>query len=103
MLMHLITFILSAPPGALGDRRIRCSNGICLPDDYNKMDLPGIKPIHIDTQIFLMEIYEVNERDLTIHINLFMTFSWQDNRLNFTAAREPAVNEEFEFSPALLK
>ena len=62
--------------------------------DYNKMDLPGIKPIHIDTQIFLMEIYEVNERDLTIHINLFMTFSWQDNRLNFTSVQETSVDVE---------
>ena len=37
-----------------------CSSGVCLPKDYNKMDLPGMKPIHIDTQILLMEIYEVS-------------------------------------------
>ena len=97
MLVYLVTFFMSAPPGALGNRRMPCSSGICLPDDYNKMDLPGIKPIHIDTQIFLMEIYEVNERDLTIHINLFMTFSWQDNRLNFTSAMETSVDVNKQF------
>ena len=68
-----------------------------MPVDYNKMDLPGIKPIHIDTQMFLMEIYEVNERDLTIHINLFMTFSWRDNRLNFTSAKETSVDVDKRF------
>ena len=71
-------------PSAFGDT---CSGGICLSADYNKMDLPGEKPINIDAQMFLMEIYEVNQRDLTIHINVIMLFSWHDNRLNFTTAR----------------
>ena len=72
-------------PGTFG---FTCSGGICLPADYNKMDLPGEKPIHIDTQMFLNDIYEVNQRDLTIHIRLFMLFSWRDNRLNFTTTKE---------------
>ena len=75
-----------------------CSSGICLPADYNKMDLPGGKPIHIDTQMFLKEIYEVNQRDLTIHINVIMLFSWRDKRLNFTAAKETSsvdVDKQF--------
>ena len=81
-------------PSAFG---ATCSGGICLPADYNTMDLPGEKPINIDTQMFLMEIYEVNERDLTIHINLFMTFAWQDNRLNFTSAKETSVDVDKRF------
>ena len=75
-----------------------CSSGICLPADYNEMDLPDGKPIHIDTQMLLKEIYEVNQRDLTIHINLNMLFSWHDNRLNFTAAKETSsvdVDKQF--------
>ena len=95
-MLIIVTFLLSAPV-ALGDQGMTCSSGICLPADYNKMDLPGMKPIHIDTQIFLMEIYEVNERDLTIHINLFMTFAWQDNRLNFTSAKETSVDVDKRF------
>ena len=95
-MLIIVTFLLSAPV-ALGDQGMTCSSGICLPADYNKMDLPGMKPIHIDTQMFLMEIYEVNERDLTIHINLFMTFAWQDNRLNFTSAKETSVDVDKRF------
>ena len=77
-------------PSAFG---ATCSGGICLPADYNKMDLPGEKPINIDTQMSLMEIYEVNQRDLTIHINVIMLFSWHDNRLNFTTAKETSSVE----------
>ena len=94
MAMRVICFALLAP-GAFGTT---CSSGICLPVDYNKMDLPGEKPIHIDTQMLPREIYEVNQRDLTIHINVIMLFSWYDNRLNFTTAKETSsvdVDKQF--------
>ena len=58
---YLGALIFSAFGGALGDQGVQCSSGVCLPADYNKMDLPGLKPIHIDTQMLLMEIYEVTE------------------------------------------
>ena len=91
MLMYVAILFLSVST-ALGDQGIICSNGICLPADYNKMDLPGIQPIQIDTQLNLFEIYEVNEKDLTIHISLFMAFSWQDNRLNFTSSKTTSAD-----------
>ena len=91
MLMYLAILSLSVST-ALGDQGIICSNGICLPADYNKMDLPGIQPIQIDTQLNLFEIYEVNEKDLTIHISLSMAFSWQDNRLNFTSRKTTSAD-----------
>ena len=68
-----------------------------MPADYNKMDLPGLKPIHIDTQMLLMEIYEVSETDFTVHVNMFMTFVWQDIRLNFTSTKETSVDVDEEF------
>ena len=91
MLIYVAILLLLAST-ALGNQGIICSNGICLPADYNKMDLPGIQPIQIDTQITLLEVYEVNEKDLTIHISLFMTFSWQDNRLNFTSSNATSAD-----------
>ena len=38
-----------------------CSSGICLPGDYNKMNLPGKKPLRVDAQMYLMEVYEVEK------------------------------------------
>ena len=63
ILCSVVFFTLSASGGVLGDQGVSCSSGVCLPSDYNKMDMPGIKPIHIDTQMLLMEIYEVSEAD----------------------------------------
>ena len=54
---QLATFMFCISGRVVGET---CSSGVCLPKDYNKMDLPGMKPIHIDTQILLMEIYEVS-------------------------------------------
>ena len=84
--------------GTLGKQEVTCSSGVCLPASYNKMDMPpGVKPIHIDTQMLLMEIYEVSEIDFTIHVNMFMTFVWEDNRLNFTSTKETSMDVDEEF------
>ena len=63
MICSVVVLIFLASGGVLGDQGVSCSSGVCLPSDYNKMDMPGIKPIHIDTQMLLMEIYEVSEAD----------------------------------------
>ena len=93
-----LIFVFMAPGGALGEQGVTCSSGVCLPAGYNKMDMPpGVKPIHIDTQMLLMEIYEVGETDFTIHVNMFMTFVWEDNRLNFTSTKETSMDVDEEF------
>ena len=43
------------------DGVMTCSSGICLPGDYNKMNLPGKKPLRVDAQMYLMEVYEVEK------------------------------------------
>ena len=54
MLTYVAMFLLLSASSALGTQEIICSNSICLPADYNKMDLPGEKrPIQIDTQFHL--------------------------------------------------
>ena len=39
----------------------------------------------------------MKENDLTVHISIFLTFSWQDNRLNFTSntAARAEVDKQF--------
>ena len=39
----------------------------------------------------------MEENDLTVHISIFLTFSWQDNRLNFTSntAARAEVDKQF--------
>ena len=97
IIIYSVVLIFLASGGVLGNQGVSCSSGVCLPSNYNKMDMPGIKPIHIDTQMLLMEIYEVSETDFTVHVNMFMTFVWQDNRLNFTSTKETSVDVDEEF------
>ena len=43
------------------------------------------------------EIYKVSETDFTVHVNMFPTFVWQDNRLNFTLTKETTADLDEEF------
>ena len=43
------------------------------------------------------EIYKVSETDFTVHVNMFLTFVWQDNRLNFTLTKETTADVDEEF------
>ena len=51
---QLATFMFCIFGGVFGQT---CSSGVCLPENYNKMDLPGLKPIQIDTQILLIRVF----------------------------------------------
>ena len=39
----------------------------------------------------------MSETDFTVHVNMFMTFVWQDNRLNFTLTKETTADVDEEF------
>ena len=46
MFLHLATSLLSIIPFLVwGEDGVKCSSGICLPADYNRMDMPGGKPL----------------------------------------------------------
>ena len=96
--LHLLLLLLSPSTQASGPSTT-CSSTVCVPDTYNRMDMPRTEagPLHIQTQMILMEVYEVNAKDLTVHINLFMNFIWIDNRLNFTAVSGDKVAMGPEF------
>ena len=37
-----------------------CSSSVCLPENYNKMDLPPVEgPVIVNTTIILIDIFEV--------------------------------------------
>ena len=96
--MHLLMLLLSPSTLASSPSNI-CSSTVCVPDTYNRMDMPKTEagPLQIQTEMILMEVYEVNAKDLTIHINLFMNFIWIDNRLNFTTVSNDKVDMGPEF------
>ena len=62
ILSFLATYLFILPSMVRGEEGVMtCSSGICLPGDYNKMNLPGKKPLRVDAQMYLMEVYEVEK------------------------------------------
>ena len=79
-----------------------CSSSVCLPVDYNKMDMPRCKnlkidkyihfftdffyrngpyPLEIQFQMRLMDIFEINPTDFSIVVSVYFSFRWTENRL----------------------
>ena len=78
MLFSLI--FLSTWKSITAQSKLLCASGVCLPEDYNKLDMP-VEPIEIEISLKLLDIYEINEEDFTMKISLFMELTWVDNRL----------------------
>ena len=76
--------------------------GIFTVDSSYIRSRPPAAGAEVDVVVDVRGVTTISSQRKVAGLNLALTFAWQDNRLNFTA-REPAVNEEFEFSPALLK
>jgi len=74
-----------------------CASGVCLPENYNKLDMP-VESIEIDVSLKLMDIYEINQDDFTMKISLFMELSWIDNRLILTEGDNTSyINLDVDF------
>ena len=74
-----------------------CSSSVCLPDNYNKMDLPPVDgPVIVNTTIILIDIFEVfvignnhypynllkvHPETFTLDLSLYLKFAWKDNRI----------------------
>ena len=74
-----------------------CSNSACIPEDYNKMDLPRPTeggPVVVHTSIFLLDIFKVHSDTFALDLSLSMAFKWRDDRINLTQG-EVTVGESF--------
>ena len=74
-----------------------CSSSVCLPDNYNKMDLPPVDgPVIVNTTIILIDIFEVfvvgnnhylydilkvHPETFTLDLSLYLKLVWKDNRI----------------------
>ena len=61
-----------------------CSRSVCLPGEYNKMDLPETEegePVTITTTILLIDVFKVHPGTFTLDLSLYIRFEWTDNRI----------------------
>ena len=55
---------------------------ICLPEDYQKYDLPTTAgPTNVTVGVDIKDIPKVSDRDFSITINAYFMVKWKDTRL----------------------
>ena len=73
-----------------------CSSEVCLPADYNQMDLPNTRgPLVVKTTILLKDIFEVHPETFTLDLSLYIRLEWVDNRINLTKDGSFSVDKSF--------
>ena len=77
-----------------------CSSSVCIPSTYNKMDMPMLNsddkdPFKVEVSMMLLDIYKINYDDFTMDLNVYMRFSWIDNRLILNETTSADVNVDF--------
>ena len=68
--------------------RMVCSSSVCIPKDYNKLDLPAMQTnekLKVNMSLFLIDIYQINPKTYTFNLNFVLKLKWLDNRINITS------------------
>ena len=63
-----------------GDNCKMFENGICMPHNYNKRQMPSM-PISIDVAISILTLTEVDDKLATVEFLGYIMLAWQDPRL----------------------
>ena len=89
-----VSFILvvTEPPLAMGTLAVNTS--------YNPTRAPA--DTEVSVKIEVLGVTSIDSEQKTAGLHMALTLAWQDPRIMFTQ-RQPNVNEEFEYDPALLK
>jgi hypothetical protein len=83
-----------------------CSSGVCLPPDYNKVDLPPTEqggPVMVETTLFLIDLFDIDPNTLTLHLSMYIRLKWKDNRINVENMTEIYVNIDQDLTDKLWK
>jgi hypothetical protein len=93
----LFSLLVSSTSGKEGMRFTKlCSSSVCIPSTYNKMDTPISEgPLEVGVSLMLLDIYGIDYLDFTMDLNLYMRFSWIDNRVSMNNTENVDVDVNF--------
>ena len=78
-----------------------CSNIVCLPKNYNKMDIPprnnDSNPLVIKMTMRLLDIFDISHEDFSISISISMSITWLDSRVQLIGNKH-FVNLDIDFA-----
>ena len=61
---------------------------ICLPENYQKYDLPlQDEPVNVFIEVHIKDIPKVSDKDFSITLDAYFNVKWQDERLQSTFFR----------------
>ena len=93
------TFLLTTISKSDASDRMVCSSSVCIPKDYNKLDLPAVQAdekLKVNMSLFLIDIYQINPKTYTFNLNFVLKLKWLDNRINITSNdKEEAISTGF--------
>ena len=96
MTMLLLYLLQLSSVACAMSREPFCSSEVCLPADYNQMDLPNTRgPLVVKTTILLKDIFEVHPETFTLDLSLYIRLEWVDNRINLTKDGSFSVDKSF--------
>ena len=93
--MRTVSFlvVVREPPLAMGTFQVESSHN------------PGRAPAgraEVKVRAEVLGVTRIDSKEQTAGLHMALTLAWQDPRIRFRT-REPGVNEEFEYSPELLR
>ena len=82
------SFLLLSVSQTVVSEKMVCSSSVCIPKDYNKLDLPTVQSnetLKVNMSLFLIDIYQINPKTYTFNLNFVLKLKWLDNRINITS------------------
>ena len=86
-----------------------CSHEFCLPNDYQKFDLPrgniteNPEAVNVQTEFQLNQVSEINDLGFWVDVGLYITMEWEEPRLIFLGNESLPLNKSRSLSPEMEK
>lgn len=86
--------VVTEPPLAMGTFEVESS--------YSPLRASAGPRIGVRVKLDVLAVTKIDSKQKTVGLHMEITLVWQDPSIVFNT-REPEVNEEFEYSPDILK
>ena len=78
------TLLLTTLSKSDASDRMVCSSSVCIPKDYNKLDLPTMQTnekLKVNMSLFLIDIYQINPKTFTFNLNFVLKLKCHQCRI----------------------
>ena len=86
--------ILAAKENEKVGRIPMCSDGYCIPIDYNKLEAPfkDSEPLKVTVKLDIVQVLELDDTQFTVSVLMDLVVIWDDSRIIEPSEYPPGVN-----------